>query len=277
MDLGHRPGIDMECMEYEKRVDEERFIRILKSSTEAEPGIVHQLACNPHFHGTKEFLFVCLGEQEVVCDGESDFLTAGDVYFTDSFSLHAYEQSEAQGYVLMLSDFYFSYFNELYPKKTLPCSMKNKQANERLFKLIEEWYEQGTDDVFLNIGYTYKMLGLIINGYGVKDIVKRERDDVILQMLEYVEQNYKSDIDLAGMAEHIKYSVVYCSKIWNRYVRESFRDYVNRCRVYHVNEELRSKKGKKSILQIAFDNGFNSQSTFYRAYKKVYGRLPTEK
>ena len=106
-------------------------------------------------------------------------------------------------------------------------------------------------------------------------IANRSRDDAQQGIpLPYVEQNYKSDIDLAGMAEHIKYSVVYCSKIWNRYVRESFRDYVNRCRVYHVNEELRSKKGKKSILQIAFDNGFNSQSTFYRAYKKEFGRSP---
>ena len=262
-------------MKYEKIADTESYINIWKSSTFTESGYQNVLECKPHFHASKEFLFVTEGEQPIVVGGEEDVLTAGDIYFTDGFALHAYAPSNAEGYVLLINNSYLTFFNEAMKGKTLPASLKNKEVNRELFKLVEEWYEN-VDDFLANVGYIYKLLSIIVREYGVIDVVKKNQDDVIRQMLEYVEQNYKSDIDLAGMAEHIKYSAVYCSKIWNRYMRESFRDYVNRCRVYHVNEELRSKKEKRSILQIAFNNGFNSQSTFYRAYKKVYGRLPTE-
>ena len=262
-------------MQYEKIADAEGFLAIWKSSTFDETGYKNVLECKPHFHASKEFLLVAEGEQRVVVGGEEDVLTAGDIYFTDGFTLHAYAPSEAEGYVLLIGNSYLSYFNEAMKGKTLPSVLKNKEVNRALFKIVEEWYGN-VDDFLANVGNIYKFLSIIVREYGVVEVVKKNQDDVIRQMLEYVEQNYKSDIDLADMAEHIKYSVVYCSKIWNRYVRESFRDYVNRCRVYHVNEELRLKKGKRSILQIAFDNGFNSQTTFYRAYKKVYGKLPTE-
>lgn len=262
-------------MKYEKLADVGRYIRILKSSTIDETGYKNVLECKPHFHSTKEFLFVSEGEQLVVSGGETETLSAGEIYFTDSLSLHYYAKSEAEGYVLLINNHYLTYFNEYLKDKTFPSLMKNKQANRQLFDLVEEWYENTEDDLG-NVAYVYRLFSILVKEYGVVDVVKKNQDDVIRKMLEYVEKNYMYDIDLASMASHIKYSVVYCSKLWNGYIKESFRDYVNRCRVYHVNEVLLSKKEKKSILQIAFDNGFNSQSTFYRAYKKVYGKLPSE-
>lgn len=262
-------------MRYEKMADVGRYIRILKSSTIDETGYKNVLECKPHFHATKEFLFVSEGEQPVVCGGEAETLSAGEIYFTDSFSLHYYAKSEAEGYVLLISNHYLTYFNEYLKDKTFPSLLKNKEVNKQLFDLVEEWYENAEDDLG-NVAYVYKLFSILVKEYGVVDVVKKNQDDVIRKMLEYVEKNYMYDIDLTSMASHIKYSVVYCSKLWNGYIKESFRDYVNRCRVYHINEVLLSKKEKKSILQIAFDNGFNSQSTFYRAYKKVYGKLPSQ-
>ncbi len=263
-------------MKYEKEADVNRYLQIYKSSTYDETGYQNVLECKPHFHSAKEFLFVVEGKQPVVSGGEEQTLQAGECYFSDSFSLHYYGQSNAEGYVLIVSNSYFSYFNDVMQGKTLPAAMLDKEKNARLFKLIEEWYEN-IGDPLGDIGYVYKFLSLIVKEYGVVDVVKKQQDDIVRQMLEYVENNYMHDIDLTSMAVHIKYSKVYCSKIWNRYLKENFRDYVNRCRVNKINEILLRKKDKKSILQIAFDNGFSSQSTFYRAYKKVFGRLPTQK
>lgn len=262
-------------MKYEKEADVKHYIQIYKSSTVDETGYTHVLECKPHFHASKEFLFVSDGTQSIVSGGEQQELTAGDIYFSDSFSLHYYEKSKAEGYVLLISNAYFSYFDEIMQGKTLPNTLGNKEANRRLFRLVEEWYEN-IGDMLGDIGYAYKFLSMVVQEYGTVDVQKKQQDNVVRQMIEYVEKNYMNDIDLADMALHIKYSKVYCSKIWNRYLKENFRDYVNRCRVYHINEILLSKKEKKSILQIAFDNGFSSQSTFYRAYKKVYGKLPTQ-
>lgn len=262
-------------MKYEKEVDYKRYVKIIKSSTYDETGYKNVLECKPHFHAAKEFLFVEEGEQPIVCGGELQTLTAGDIYFSDSYSLHNYGESKAEGYVLLISNDHFAYFNELTGGKTLPMLMQDKKANERLFSLVKEWYKNG-GEALVNFGYVYLFLAEIVKKYGLVESQIKPQDNIVRTMLEYVEENCASDIDLDSMAKHIKYSKVYCSKIWNRYLKENFRDYVNRCRVYKINDILLQNKGKKSILQIAFENGFSSQSTFYRAYKKVYGRLPTK-
>ena len=263
-------------MKYEKELDFKRYVKLIKSSTFDETGYMNVLECKPHFHAAKEFLFVEEGVQPIVCGGEEQILEAGDIYFSDSYSLHNYGKSEAEGYVLLISNDQFAYFNELVEGKTLPAVLKDKKANEKLFALIKEWYKDD-GDALTNFGYIYRFLSMIVKDYGVVQVQVKRQDDIVRTMLEYVDENYKNDIDLESMSQHIKYSKVYCSKIWNRYLKENFRDYVNRCRVYRINEILFQKKEKKSILQIAFENGFSSQSTFYRAYKKVYGRLPTQK
>lgn len=262
-------------MRYEEIVDTQNSTIIIKSSTYDETGYKNVLECKPHFHAAKEFLFVAEGEQGVVISGERETLSAGDINFSDSFSLHHYEKSTAEGYVLLIPKTYFSHFDEIVQGKTLPALLKNKEYNRQLFSLVEDWYKN-MGDALRDIAYAYRLLSLIVQGYGVETAVKKDQDNIVRKMLEYVEDNYMNDMDLESMASHIGYSKVYCSKLWNRYIKENFRDYVNRCRVHKINATLLTKKEKKSVLQIAFENGFNSQSTFYRAYKKIYGTLPTK-
>lgn len=262
-------------MRYEETTDEKNCVIIIKSSTFDETGYKNVLECTPHFHVAKEFLFVAEGKQSVVISSESKEMTSGDIVFSDSFSLHCYAPSTAEGYVLVVPKAYFSYFDVIMPGKTLRVLMNDKEKNKQLFALIEEWYENKRD-ALLDIAYTYRLLHCMVQSYGMETQTKRDQDNIVRQMLEYVESNYKNDLDWESMASHIGYSKVYCSKLWSRYIKENFRDYVNRCRVSHINEILLTKRGKKSILQIAFENGFNSRSTFYRAYKKIYGTLPTK-
>ena len=262
-------------MRYEEIADKKNCIIMIKSSTFDETGYKNVLECKPHFHAAKEFLFVAEGEQSVVISSEGEELTAGDIIFSDSFSLHHYDRSDAEGYVLLIPKAYFSYFDEIVQGKTLRMLMNDKEKNKQLFALVGEWYESKREPL-QDVAYAYRLLSEMVRIYGVEAQMKHDQDNIVRQMLEYVESNYKNDLDLESMASHIGYSKVYCSKLWNRYIKENFRDYVNRCRVSHINETLLAKRGKKSILQIAFENGFNSQSTFYRAYKKIYGTLPTK-
>ena len=57
---------------------------------------------------------------------------------------------------------------------------------------------------------------------------------------------------------------------------ESFRSYLNRIRVYKFQELYRERGENTSIIHLAFECGFGSQSTFYRAYKEVFGINPKE-
>ena len=54
---------------------------------------------------------------------------------------------------------------------------------------------------------------------------------------------------------------------------ENWKGYINRLRVRHAEQLLRKNK-TETILQIAFTCGFDSIHTFYRAYKKEFGKAP---
>ena len=264
-------------MIYEKEADKENLIRLIKSSTYNERGYKHSIECIPHFHEAKEFLFIVEGEQNIWINGEFYSLTAGDIYFTDSFLPHVYEKSNAEGYVLLIRDSYFHFFDKISKEKVLPNVLKDKNFNAQIFSIIEEWYSVGLEDVFLNVSYVYKIISKIVSGYGIVQKVKKKQDDVIQQMLGYVESHYKEDISLTSMSQYINYSAVYCSKVWHKYIKEPFRDYVNGYRIRQINKRIATRDRKETILQIAMEEGFESSATFYRAWKKVFGSTPQAK
>lgn len=55
----------------------------------------------------------------------------------------------------------------------------------------------------------------------------------------------------------------------------NFNDFVNRFRVEEVKRRL-GETGGATVLEIAFDSGFNSKATFNRAFKKFTGVSPTD-
>lgn len=60
-------------------------------------------------------------------------------------------------------------------------------------------------------------------------------------------------------------------------LKSRFYEVINAYRMEAVLEELKdSKSNDKSIIDIAFDNGFNSKSTFNSTFKKYTGKTPTE-
>jgi AraC-like DNA-binding protein len=50
-------------------------------------------------------------------------------------------------------------------------------------------------------------------------------------------------------------------------------EYIGIARINYAKKILDIDR-KKSVAEIAFESGFSSVPTFYRAYKKVFGTLP---
>ena len=68
--------------------------------------------------------------------------------------------------------------------------------------------------------------------------------------------------------------VHHLSQTINRCSGQSFFDFINRYRV-ELAQKLLEQRGK-SITSVAFDAGFNSESAFYRHFKKVAGKTPKQ-
>ena len=64
------------------------------------------------------------------------------------------------------------------------------------------------------------------------------------------------------------------SQIINQQADQNFFEYVNGYRVSSAKELLQT--GDRSMTAIAFDAGFNSQSAFYRHFKRITGQTPRQ-
>jgi AraC-like DNA-binding protein len=82
------------------------------------------------------------------------------------------------------------------------------------------------------------------------------------------------ELRIADLAERLEIPPAQLSQVINQCAQKNFFDFVSSYRVQFASELLASSEA--SMVQIAQDAGFNSQSAFYRQFKKVAGMAPKE-
>ena len=268
---------------YEKHADVDKYCYFVEANEPSIAGLVHEIACHPHFHKNVEFLFVTKGVQHATIGGEKVVAEAGDILYIDTFEPHSFADDKGvEGFVLVVSLWYFDCFQKLFEQQHFPRMMQDKEKNKEIIAFIREWksgyrkdcYVEDAYEIFVNANRLFLM---IKSAYGTEIRHKKNNESVILDILNYLEKNYREDITVKRIAETLGYTKEYCSQIFNYYMGESFRSYLNRLRVYKFQELYRERGEHTSIINLAFECGFNGQSTFYRAYKEVFGVTPREK
>jgi AraC-like DNA-binding protein len=85
------------------------------------------------------------------------------------------------------------------------------------------------------------------------------------------------ELSLSQLARHLDTNVSVLSAVINRAFGRNFNDFVNEYRVRAVQEYLQNASASHlSLLGIGLECGFNSKSTFNRAFRKVTGVAPSE-
>lgn len=89
---------------------------------------------------------------------------------------------------------------------------------------------------------------------------------------------YKNmDLSLQDLAEELGIPRNHLSYVINEYAKTNFYDLVNTYRVEEAKRLLiNTSKETLNILDIAFESGFNSKSTFNYVFKKYTGKTPSE-
>jgi AraC-like DNA-binding protein len=85
------------------------------------------------------------------------------------------------------------------------------------------------------------------------------------------------ELNLNIVARHIEVSPKIISAVLNQQLHQSFNDFVNRYRIEAFKSNFISQQHDHlTIVGIAFECGFNSPSTFQRAFKQFTGISPKE-
>ncbi len=99
----------------------------------------------------------------------------------------------------------------------------------------------------------------------------------LLGLLER-EKIYKDmNLSLPELAETLGIQRNHLSFIINEFAKMNFYDFINTYRIEEA-KRLLTKNGDEevNVLEIAFDSGFNSKSTFNKVFKKFTGKTPSE-
>lgn len=98
-----------------------------------------------------------------------------------------------------------------------------------------------------------------------------------LQLYMKTEKPYlESQLTLPQLAAQLNISSNYLSQVINEQFQKNFFDFINQYRVAEAKSLLSKKSKASSIVDIAFESGFNSKSAFYSAFKKHVGMTPSE-
>jgi AraC-like DNA-binding protein len=85
------------------------------------------------------------------------------------------------------------------------------------------------------------------------------------------------DITLMDLAEQVSIPYRALSEVINNRLKQNFYDFINSYRIHESKKLLSEKSDRfKTVLEVLYEVGYNSKSSFNNAFKKFTGMTPTE-
>lgn len=110
-------------------------------------------------------------------------------------------------------------------------------------------------------------------------LTQEKRDQILVAIRDHfeLEKPYlKHGYSLRNLAEELNITYTYLSYIINREYGMNFNDLVNKYRIAYMQRLMGEPDASLYTLEgLAYRSGFSSRSTFYRAFYKSTGRMPS--
>ena len=104
-----------------------------------------------------------------------------------------------------------------------------------------------------------------------------EHKEQLLALLRNDKPYLDPQISLSDLSEMLSVPPKHLSQVINQSFNKSFFDFINAYRIKEVRQILKeSGDDKLTVLEVMFQAGFNSKSSFNTAFKKETGQTPTE-
>lgn len=157
-------------------------------------------------------------------------------------------------------------------KLTEEIRLNHEQSIGEILEMISIHHDSFEDQAkrFDGIVETYRHLCRIVNQR------KKSRNSELAEgILQYIQENYaRESLSLASLSERFQLSEVYMSQFFKEQTGTNFFEYLESLRMEYAMKFL--KETSETINDIAATVGYNSASTFRRAFKRVHGISPTD-
>ncbi|GEM50928.1 hypothetical protein EB1_07180 [Empedobacter brevis NBRC 14943 = ATCC 43319] len=110
--------------------------------------------------------------------------------------------------------------------------------------------------------------------------INEEKNKEIESLKDFMVKNepyLDSSLTIQDLAEQVEMPVKDLSTLINLYMDKHFFDFVNEYRIEKAMQILKDPSQKElTVLEILYQVGFNSKSSFNTSFKKYTGKTPTD-
>lgn len=235
-----------------------------------------------HCHDFYELIYVERGSGKYIVEGAQYFMAAGTMLLLRPRTFHYVEINAGQPYerhvfhfhpaaLVDSAEFLLSSFDRsegnFYTADDLPIEIVELiRRFEAVVRLPEE---HGVLFARLRLSE----LLLLLCGVSVHP-GERLDDHLGAKVLRYLNENLREPIRLDELAKHFFVSKYYLCRAFKEQNGISIHGYLNRKRITLAKQLI---DGGETAAGAAYRVGFGDYSSFFRAYKKLIGRAPSEK
>ena len=245
----------------------------------------------PHWHDDIELILALQGEMNYNINGEIVTIKQGDGIFINSKQLHcgfSKSKSECEFICILIHPillcishaFERDYILPLIKNQTVPylyLYAKNSWQSEILSDILNIYNAKNDKSAVLKISSCFFRIWELIFSNTKANSEKEVQNSnltVLKNMIGFIQKSYKEKITLNDIAKAGAVGQSKCCKLFKKHIGTTPNAYLIQYRLHQSTWYLKSTD--MTVSQIAYVVGFSGSSYFAEAFKKRYGKAPSE-
>ena len=235
-----------------------------------------------NLHRTYEFVFVIEGTVTAELEGRRETAHTGEGFCFFPYQQHSLTcQDNALYLIIIASSFYIGTFNR-YVVDKVPVTSRFRYSDEAAAllrnRIVTDNDRKDMGEIILPIppmitlkSCLYLCCADFLDAIHLTD--RKRNDDLISQILTYVEDHFTERLTLQQVAAALSYDYHYISRIFNESLNVNLKTLINQYR-YDLAWELLVNTDR-TIADIALTCGFQSVRSFNRVFQQIAGSTPS--
>jgi len=225
-----------------------------------------------HIHQFTELIIPLKGTLSITTNDTTESLTVGQAAFVLPFQPHSYNSNEYNELAIFV--FSSAFIPEIYDTSK---GIFQKSAVFTPRKIAFSVFESliiGKDDFeLMDIkGALYLMLNSFVKNVEFTRVPKHY--DISAEIVKYISEHIEKKISVKDIAEAIGYTPNHISSVVSRIFGDTLSSVITAIRIEKAMNLLCTTD--KSCYNICCECGFGSERNFFRKFKELTGRTPTD-
>lgn len=240
-----------------------------------------------HWHKELEINYLFEGEVEFYNNGTCHVLKGGEVNIFNSKELHYGvprkvihdNEEKIVGITLLIDN---SFLRNLIPDlDQISFLIKSKQTEKELAQKLEHIYalycqSENLETKIRIFAAICELIAILVekcqNSKAVIPVKEGRYLERTESIIEYLNEHYREKLQQQALADQFHFSREYFAKFFKKQTGMTLKEYITRYRLERAKDELIHKDN--SILDIALQNGFSSETHFINCFKSIFGLTP---